>query len=867
MTKKVLRIFSTVLATIMLVTCLPAEIADAALSKVGSPAQVSSFRSTDTFEKESLTARITNTTVLKINYTTPLETSLFRVSLYRIGENKGDMDLDIFKEPALSTASDGTVLYNLSCSIDMYDLDMEDGYYNLYLRRCATAQDAANLKYTNSGVLYKNMEIRVKGGKVKILRYNDVIDYNRSIMEIGENYDTSLYLDNSLSDINFVLRNPATNFYATMTYDKQAFIKRVSDRITAGIYSDYEKLVKIYEYTAGNFYYDTVAFSTHSLQFADPYDNIRNFEYGLSSSNAKNGRVYTTCQGYSAIFLALARAQGIPVRFVYGHRLAVPSNDWRTESNIDVRDHWWAEAYVDGRWIFVDPTVGTTNKYNKTTGKWTTTGLTNYTYFDPSEDQIATSHVYMNIYPDYRYGKYIANPYEIATLGAFLNQNTQTGDAYYQTQTNGYIMNPAYSYNDAETWGDGTKSHFMTDGRGNVSQIQWSNKGFTGSLNLPGFTSMKLLSSHHNNYESVNLAGCTALEKLYLQDNRIKTIDLTDCTKLWYIRAQNNPTENLTLHINGKNRTFTSGENGHFYFTIDNRYKNEEFSLYSKPDIGYKLDGIYNAATGKRLSTKSSWHFLPKADSYIVKFILNPDSYKYSLKQSDSQDYKIPYIRAAAKRLAALGYYNPDSYTGAYSYYYNSTSYNQTQEPGTETCYTDQMVEATTKFQVMNNLDNNGNIDKTTWKALFSIEAKAMVSDLEYVKALSIYEKNRAEEAAIQPALDTLSIKASSVAAKGSMKISWTPSVKESDMGSQEAADQAYTNLFLDKYTDGYEVWRSTSKTKGYKKVRTTSNLSYKNTKNLKKGTRYYYKVRAYKEMNGTVYYSDWSNITYKIAK
>ncbi|MBR5229922.1 MAG: peptidoglycan-binding protein [Firmicutes bacterium] len=864
MKKKVLRFVSTVLAAVMLVTCLPAETAEAALSKVGSPAQVNSFNSTDYFEKESLTARVKDTTVLKINYTTPLQTSLFRVSLYRVGENKGDMNLDIFVEPSLSVASDGTLLYTLSYNLDIYDLDIEEGYYNLYLRRCATAEDAANRKYTGSGILYKNMEIRVKNGKVKILRYDDVINYNRKIIAIGENYDTSLYLDNSLEDIRFVLRNPATDVYATMTYDKQAFIKRISDRITAGIYSDYEKLVKIYEYTAANFFYDSVAFSTHSLQFADPYENIRNFEYGLSSSNSQSGRVYTTCQGFSAIFLSLARAQGIPVRFVYGHRLAVPSNDWRTESNIDVRDHWWAEAYVDGRWIFVDPTVGTTNKYNKTTGAWTTTGLTNYTYFDPSEDQIATSHVYMNIYPDYRYGKYISNPYEVSTLGAFLNQTFQSGEPYYQTGTNGLLMDPSYSYHDTATWGDGTKSHFMTDGRGNVTQIQWSNKGLVGSLNLPNFISMTLLSSHHNGYETADLSGCTSLEKLYLQDNKLTSINLADCKKLWYIRAQNNPTKNLTLYINGKNRTFTSGENGSFCFTIDNRCKDKEFSLYSTPDIGYKLEGIYNAATGNLISTKASWHFLPKADSYLISFTLNPNSYKYSLFTGDAREEKIPYIQAAAKRLAELGYYMADSY-GDYYNYYGSYTNNSAHEAGTETIYTLQMAEAVKKFQVMHNLNNSGNIERSTWQILFSAGAKAMVSDLEYAHIQSVYEQTRAELDTIQPALDAITIKASSTAAKGSMAIKWSPSVIED--GGSEAANQAYTSLFLAKYVDGYEVWKSTSKNTGYEKVKTTAKLSYKNTKSLKKDKRYYYKIRAYKQIDDLILYSDWSNITYKKAK
>ena len=62
-------------------------------------------------------------------------------------------------------------------------------------------------------------------------------------------------------------------------------------------------------------------------------------------------------------------------------------------------------------------------------------------------------------------------------------------------------------------------------------------------------------------------------------------------------------------------------------------------------------------------------------------------------------------------------------------------------------------------------------------------------------------------------------------------------------------------------------VYKSTKANKGFKKAFTTSNMTYKNTKGLKKGTRYYYKVRAYKVVEGVTYYSDWSNKAFRIAK
>ena len=56
-----------------------------------------------------------------------------------------------------------------------------------------------------------------------------------------------------------------------------------------------------------------------------------------------------------------------------------------------------------------------------------------------------------------------------------------------------------------------------------------------------------------------------------------------------------------------------------------------------------------------------------------------------------------------------------------------------------------------------------------------------------------------------------------------------------------------------------YEVWRSTKKSSGYKKVITTSKTTYKTTK-LASGKKYYFKIRAVKKIDGANYYGHWSN-------
>ena len=98
-------------------------------------------------------------------------------------------------------------------------------------------------------------------------------------------------------------------------------------------------------------------------------------------------------------------------------------------------------------------------------------------------------------------------------------------------------------------------------------------------------------------------------------------------------------------------------------------------------------------------------------------------------------------------------------------------------------------------------------------------------------------------------AVEALKITASSKATKGAMTITWK--VK----GEKNAAK-------------GYQVWRSTKKNSGFKKMITTSKMSYKNTKGLKKGVTYYYKVRAYgRSTDGKLIFSDWSNKAYRKAK
>ena len=68
---------------------------------------------------------------------------------------------------------------------------------------------------------------------------------------------------------------------------------------------------------------------------------------------------------------------------------------------------------------------------------------------------------------------------------------------------------------------------------------------------------------------------------------------------------------------------------------------------------------------------------------------------------------------------------------------------------------------------------------------------------------------------------------------------------------------------------DGFEVYRSNKKNSGYgkKPIWTTAKTSYKNSKGLKSGKTYYYKVKAFKYVNDEKVYTEYSYKAWRTVK
>ena len=105
---------------------------------------------------------------------------------------------------------------------------------------------------------------------------------------------------------------------------------------------------------------------------------------------------------------------------------------------------------------------------------------------------------------------------------------------------------------------------------------------------------------------------------------------------------------------------------------------------------------------------------------------------------------------------------------------------------------------------------------------------------------------------AIGKGVRNTTIKASSTAGAGYIRVQWRKSAGYS--------------------VDYYEVFRTTKKGSWSEEAYFITKQGgmtgwYKNTKELKKGTRYYYKVRGVRELDGKKIYTKWSTLAYRIAR
>ncbi len=166
----------------------------------------------------------------------------------------------------------------------------------------------------------------------------------------------------------------------SLSVDEWVRISDLANDITTGCNSAYEKLKAINDWVTNNIYYD--------------YDSYYSGSYGRNDAISTLENKRSVCRGYAELTNALCRVRGIPCKIVSGYGLGIGSKD-KTWSDVQSEDsnHSWNEVFVDGRWVILDTTWNTFNKYEN--GQFIN-GNKRYIYFDPSIEMFSYDHKVMD---------------------------------------------------------------------------------------------------------------------------------------------------------------------------------------------------------------------------------------------------------------------------------------------------------------------------------------------------------------------------------------------------------------------------------------------------------------------------------------
>lgn len=298
-----------------------------------------------------------------------------------------------------------TLSYNDSHNVSIYS----DGKYIVM----EGAYDLNNVKYILYNIRKENSKNDIKKDTKKLDREGNFKVKIRNNLSDGE-YTFGIYtsskssgsFDSFIYDIPFKVEDGELFFERSYVYEnnrrlfeeiaskkdldqyledgpqydiKNEELIRISNTITKGLDTDYEKTMAIHDWVADNIYYD--------------YDSFYSGKYPSSLAIEVLNSKKSVCEGYSNLTVALTRIAGIPCRKVSGYALGVGTRgEWTTENIYNGSNHAWNESYVDGRWIIIDSTWSSKNKFQN--GKFQKEKQ-NREYFDTTLEFFSLKHKIM----------------------------------------------------------------------------------------------------------------------------------------------------------------------------------------------------------------------------------------------------------------------------------------------------------------------------------------------------------------------------------------------------------------------------------------------------------------------------------------
>ena len=165
-----------------------------------------------------------------------------------------------------------------------------------------------------------------------------------------------------------------------INHEQPSAVKMITSNVIKGLETDYEKAKAIHKWVAENIYYD--------MNYVNNYANFT----PLTPIEVLTER-RSVCEGYSNLTVAMLNSAGIPAFVTKGYALGVDAaNSWKETKDVDLKpNHAWVEAYVDGRWLTMDPTW---DSYNKTLFKEKKTEENPLIhYFDITPEMLSLKHL------------------------------------------------------------------------------------------------------------------------------------------------------------------------------------------------------------------------------------------------------------------------------------------------------------------------------------------------------------------------------------------------------------------------------------------------------------------------------------------
>ena len=137
----------------------------------------------------------------------------------------------------------------------------------------------------------------------------------------------------------------ATNYFQS----DEAVVKEIAEKIAKKCPEDnYLRVLAVHKFVARNLFYD--------------YDELQAQERQDDSTLAVIKRRHTTCRGYVSLCVSLLRAMNIPAQELACY-LAKPGQMIDIGNVLPKTNHVVVAAYADSRWILLDPTRDSYNKY------------------------------------------------------------------------------------------------------------------------------------------------------------------------------------------------------------------------------------------------------------------------------------------------------------------------------------------------------------------------------------------------------------------------------------------------------------------------------------------------------------------------